>query len=133
MYCPKCKQSDTTDWTFCKGKCPIPKSPYYDWRTEMDYKVLDVKPAHPKCGAIELVMKKRFRSKEIEKRIQRLRPILIELIENCKDNGYWEETKKQSLVRIATKMMYMTDEVENEDRLDIILTLKRIKYDRLHW
>lgn len=133
MICPKCNANSGDDWVQCEGKCPLPHSPHYDWQTEMNFKVRNKCNPHSGKGYNMRTPAARKDTVWREKMIQRLKPVIEELIENSRVNGYWEETKKQSYARIAAEMQDYTDVVEHVTRRDIILVLRRIKMDNIHW
>jgi hypothetical protein len=111
----------------------MPGTPHYDWQTEMDYKIKDVPKSKDGQGYNFHVAGKRQEARGLEATIQRLKPIIEELIGNCKENGHWEGTKKRTYKRIAWEMQNMTDGLEDESQGDVIMTLKRIKMDGLKW
>lgn len=36
MKCPKCKAKSGDDWTQCGGSCPMPMSPHYKTKVQLD-------------------------------------------------------------------------------------------------
>ena len=102
-----------------------------DWKGESIIK--NVPKSHDGQGRNFRVLSSREAGRKREATIQRLKPIIEELIDNCKENGYWEETKQRSFKRIAWEMINMTTAVEDEEFDDVIITLKRIKSDGIKW
>lgn len=102
-----------------------------DWKGEGIIK--NVRKSYDGQGRNFRVLSSRAKGREQEATIQRLKPILEELIDNCKENGHWEDTKKQSMKRIVWEMINMTDAVENEHPDNVLMTLKRIKSDGIKW
>lgn len=131
MICPKCKQTDGGDWSQCEGKCPMKQSPHYDWQTEMGTKVTEVKRSTDGQGRNAATLASRAKAKQKEDTIQRLKPQVVELINNVKENGYWEDTKRHRLEYIAWEMICEGGLEESHE--DVLITLKRIKQDEIDW
>jgi hypothetical protein len=55
------------------------------------------------------------------------------MIENCRENGYWEETKKQSMSMLAEELQNENTVLADKLHQDVVWALKVIKQEGMLW